>query len=216
MPRTICAARSARARRCSWRSRRPAATWSSCATQASGTGGSTFPMDTRSTGTTCSSGRWAGFAAILASLSQVRRRKLWASRINVVEDSSIGTRCDSFSALRSLVMELDASNLPHLARGCAVLGAGGGGDVSTGLLAALQAVESHGPVTLLDLDDLPVDGLIMPCGYIGAPTVSIEKLGNGGEGLRLRDGIEEALGRPVTALMAAEIGGSNGLHPIGW
>jgi len=113
-------------------------------------------------------------------------------------------------------VELDSSALPHLARGCAVLGAGGGGDVSTGLLAALQAVESFGPVKLVDLDDLPDDGLIMSCGFIGAPTVSIEKLGNGAEGRRLREGIEEVLGRGVTALMPAEIGGSNGLQPIGW
>lgn len=113
-------------------------------------------------------------------------------------------------------MELDARNLPDLARGCAVLGAGGGGDVSAGLLAALQAVEAYGPVTLIDVDDLPEDGLIMSCGFIGAPTVSIEKLGNGAEGARLRDGLEEVLGRRVIALMPAEIGGSNGLHPVGW
>ena len=97
-----------------------------------------------------------------------------------------------------------------------MLGAGGGGDVSTGLLVALQAVESHGPVPLVDLDELPDDGVVMPCGGIGAPTVSIEKLGNGAQGERLRDGIESALGRPVVALMAAEVGGANGLQPISW
>jgi DUF917 family protein len=113
-------------------------------------------------------------------------------------------------------MQLDAASLPLLARGCAVLGAGGGGDVSTGLAAALQAVETYGPVELVAVEELPADGLIMPCGFVGAPTVSIEKLGNGVMGERLRDRLEAATGRPVVAVMADEIGGSNGLQPVAW
>jgi uncharacterized protein len=111
---------------------------------------------------------------------------------------------------------LDAGNLPDLARGCAVLGTGGGGDPQTGLLMSLQAVEEHGAVELLDLDELPDDGLLMPCGGLGAPTVSIEKFGNGGEPTRLRDYVERLWGKPVVALMSSEIGGSNGLVPVAW
>jgi len=111
---------------------------------------------------------------------------------------------------------LDAGNLPDLARGCAVLGTGGGGDPETGLLMSLQAVEEHGPVPLLDLDELPDDGLLMPCGGLGAPTVSIEKFGNGAEGARLREYVERLWGKPVVALMSSEIGGSNGLVPVAW
>ena len=59
---------------------------------------------------------------------------------------------------------LDPSSLRALARGCAVLGAGGGGDPYLGLLQALQATEDYGPVPLVDLDELPDDDLIMPCG----------------------------------------------------
>lgn len=113
-------------------------------------------------------------------------------------------------------MLIDADILPALARGCSVLGAGGGGDVYTGMLASRQAIETHGPVEAIDLDDLPPDGLVMPCGYIGAPTVSIEKLGSSHEGEWLRDGLERLTGGRVVALMPAEIGGSNGLQPIGW
>src|SRR5262249_59011333 len=111
-------------------------------------------------------------------------------------------------------MLLDAGNLPDLARGCAVLGTGGGGDPQTGLLMSLQAVEEHGPVPLVDLDDLPEDGLLMPCGGLGAPTVSIEKFGNGAEGARLRDQVERLWARPVVALMSAEIGGPHRLRPV--
>lgn len=111
---------------------------------------------------------------------------------------------------------LDPSALRALARGCAVLGAGGGGDPYLGLLQALQATEDFGPVSLVDVDELPADSLIMPCGGIGAPTVSVEKIENGDEGGRLRDQLEFVTGRRVAALMAAEIGGSNGLLPVAW
>jgi DUF917 family protein len=113
-------------------------------------------------------------------------------------------------------LSLGVDDLPDLATGCAVLGAGGGGDPRTGLLMAIQAIEEHGPTRLVSFDDLPADGIVMPCGGVGAPTVSIEKFGNGDEGRRLRDRVEELLGRPVVALMSAEIGGTNGLLPVAW
>jgi uncharacterized protein len=111
---------------------------------------------------------------------------------------------------------LDPPALRSLAKGCAILGAGGGGDPYIGLLQALQATGDFGPVPLVDLDELPDDALIMPCGMIGAPTVHIEKIENGGEGGRLREHLERLTGRKVAALMSAEIGGSNGLLPISW
>jgi DUF917 family protein len=97
-----------------------------------------------------------------------------------------------------------------------VLGAGGGGDPYIGLMQALQATEDFGPVALVDLDELPDDQLVMPCGMIGAPTVSIEKILNGDEGGRLREHLEFMTGSKVAALMPAEIGGSNGLVPVSW
>lgn len=113
-------------------------------------------------------------------------------------------------------MLLTPETLPDLARGCSVLGAGGGGDTRIALLASLQAMEEHGPVELVDLDELPDDGLVMPCGYIGAPTISLEKPGSGHEGEHLRDAVELLKGKPVVALMAGEIGGGNGIEPVAW
>jgi DUF917 family protein len=111
---------------------------------------------------------------------------------------------------------LEPDALRAMARGCAVLGAGGGGDTYLTLLQALQATEDYGPVPLVDLDELPDDSLIMPCGSIGAPTVSIEKLENGDEGERLREQLQYLTGRRVAALMAGEIGGGNGVLPVSW
>ncbi|MGH7642396.1 MAG: DUF917 domain-containing protein [Candidatus Dormibacteria bacterium] len=111
---------------------------------------------------------------------------------------------------------LDENVLPSLAQGCGILGTGGGGDSSVGLMMALQAVGDYGPVPLVDLSELSDDALIMPCGSVGAPTVGIEKIDNGDEGDRLRARLEAIWGRPVAALMSSEIGGSNGLIPIVW
>lgn len=113
-------------------------------------------------------------------------------------------------------MLLDSSALQAIARGAAILGAGGGGDPYIGLQMALQALETNAPARLMDLDDLPEDGLLMPCGGMGAPTVSIEKIPNGDEGQRLREQVERHFGRPIVALMSSEIGGSNALLPIAW
>src|SRR6266700_3034457 len=82
---------------------------------------------------------------------------------------------------------LDQDTLRAMARGCAVLGAGGGGDTYYALLQALQAAEDFGPAALVDVDELPGDGLIMPCGGVGAPLVGLEKIEAGDEGERLRD-----------------------------
>jgi DUF917 family protein len=113
-------------------------------------------------------------------------------------------------------MLLDADVLGRIAQGAAVLGTGGGGDPHIGLLMALQAAEEHGYARLVDLDELPGDGLLLPCGMMGAPTVSIEKIDNGREGERLRETVESVFGREVVAVMASEIGGSNALLPIAW
>ena len=61
---------------------------------------------------------------------------------------------------------LDQDTLRAMARGCAVLGAGGGGDTYYGLLQAQQAAGDFGPVPLVDVDELPDDALIMPCGGV--------------------------------------------------
>ncbi|MFO7532330.1 MAG: DUF917 domain-containing protein [Candidatus Limnocylindrales bacterium] len=109
-----------------------------------------------------------------------------------------------------------ADELPDIARGCSVLGAGGGGEAYTATLMAMQAIGDHGPVELVSYDDLPDDGIIMSCGFLGAPTVTIEKLSSGDEGSYLREEVERLRGAPVSALMCAEIGGSNGMVPLTW
>jgi DUF917 family protein len=112
--------------------------------------------------------------------------------------------------------QVTVDDVDDLAVGCGILGTGGGGQTYAGALMVRQALEDHGPVALVDLDDLPADGLIMPIGTIGAPTVALEKLPSGTEARRLREHVEARFGAPVVALMPVEIGGSNGVEPVGY
>jgi DUF917 family protein len=78
---------------------------------------------------------------------------------------------------------LDPDSLRAQARGCAVLGAGGGGDPYLGLLQALQATEDYGrsPRGHRRVAGRFTDHALR---QHRRPTVSIEKIENGDEGGR--------------------------------
>lgn len=107
-------------------------------------------------------------------------------------------------------MEFDQTNLAAFARGCDVLGSGGGGSAMDGLPLALYAVAEHGPVRVVELSDLPADELVMPCAYIGAPEVYVERIGTGRESVGIRAQVEAHFGRRAAALMCTEVGGFSG------
>jgi hypothetical protein len=112
--------------------------------------------------------------------------------------------------------QVERADVAALAAGCAVLGTGGGGHTYEAELMTLQALDEFGPVELVPLASLPGDGIVMPLGHIGAPTVSLEKLDSGTEAPRIRERVEAELGRPVVAVMASEIGGANGVLPVAY
>lgn len=105
-------------------------------------------------------------------------------------------------------------NIEDVALGAAVLGTGGGGDPYIGKLMALQAMEEHGPVTLLDLDEVDDDSLIVPSAMMGAPTVMVEKLPKGDEIIKAFQSLEAYLGRKIDATMSIEAGGLNSTTPF--
>jgi len=108
------------------------------------------------------------------------------------------------------VVEFDQTNLTAFARGCDVLGGGGGGPAGHVLPLAMHAVAEHGPVRVVDLEELPADELVMPCAYLGAPDVLVERIGTGREAVGIRRQVESHFGRKVAALMSTEVGGLNG------
>jgi len=105
---------------------------------------------------------------------------------------------------------LTEEDLQHLAIGCAVLGSGGGGNPDHEVLMAKHAVDQHGPISLIELEELKEDDFILPVGVIGAPLVALEKLRSGREFLHIVELVEKSQGRKVTVFMPVEIGGANG------
>jgi DUF917 family protein len=101
-----------------------------------------------------------------------------------------------------------------IAYGSAVLGAGGGGDPYLGTLAALHASSTNAPPVLVDADELPEDATVAFPFVVGSPVPLVEKLPFGPELVRVLSALEEHLGRPIDAVMSAEIGGANSMVPI--
>ncbi|RAS64851.1 hypothetical protein C8D87_105345 [Lentzea atacamensis] len=110
--------------------------------------------------------------------------------------------------------EIGAEELRHIARGAAILGAGGGGDPYIGRLVAEQAVLECGPVLVAELREVPDDALVAGIGMIGAPTVMIEKLPAGEEAVTAFLMLQRELGRPITHVLPIEVGGMNSLAPF--
>lgn len=110
--------------------------------------------------------------------------------------------------------QLTPSVVGDLARGAAVLGTGGGGDPYIGALLARQALAVHGSVTVVGLDELPDDALVLTVAMMGAPTVMVEKLPSLEEVVAPVHALGASLGRPVTHIACAEAGGVNSTIPI--
>lgn len=110
--------------------------------------------------------------------------------------------------------QLDVQNVEDLALGAAVLGTGGGGDPYIGKLMAIHAIRQHGPVTLLTLDEIDDDDLIVPSAMMGAPTVMVEKLPKGDEIIAAFKSLESYLGRKIDATISIEAGGLNSTTPL--
>lgn len=111
--------------------------------------------------------------------------------------------------------KLNKDNIDDIATGAAVLGTGGGGDPYLGKLVAQQAIDEHGPITLLEPADVPDDALIVPAAMMGAPTVMLEKIPKGDESTKSFRALEQYMGQEAYATMSIEAGGLNSTIPLG-
>ena len=109
---------------------------------------------------------------------------------------------------------IDLEELSDLAVGATLLGTGGGGDPYIGRLMAQAAIERFGPVKMVDIEELPDDGLVVPAAMMGAPTVMVEKIPNGDEMKKAVRALERVLNRTTVAIMALEAGGINSMLPL--
>ena len=106
------------------------------------------------------------------------------------------------------------ADLIPLSLGAALLGTGGGGNPYIGMLRARELMRQGRAVDVLPLEAIGDEDHIGSVGGIGAPVVGIEKIKQGQECLRALRGVEEAAGVKVSALISAEIGGSNSIEPM--
>jgi uncharacterized protein len=109
---------------------------------------------------------------------------------------------------------LTEEDIEALAIGAAILGTGGGGSPYLGKLRCLQELRRGNRIALIGIEELGDESQVATLGGIGAPAVTIEKLPEGNEGVRVVRCLEEFSGRKIDALIAAEIGGGNALEPM--
>jgi uncharacterized protein len=109
---------------------------------------------------------------------------------------------------------IDEPALEAISLGAAILGTGGGGSPYIGWLRSRQQLRAGRRITVVRLEDLDDDDLIIPTSSIGAPTVSNEKIERGDECLRAVEVLEDYLGRRAVGVVTDEIGGSNALEPM--
>lgn len=110
--------------------------------------------------------------------------------------------------------KLNIENLKDLALGSAILGSGGGGDTALhGMMAKVQ-MEKTGPISLINFSELKPGDLIMPIGFIGAPSAETEKISSGKEFEIMLAYAEKTMRKKITVLMPFEIGGGNAFSPL--
>jgi len=113
-----------------------------------------------------------------------------------------------------MLQRITVPDLEPIALGATFLATGGGGDMHMGRLLAEVAMKARGKVDVLAPDALGDDDFIVVLAGLGAPTVILEKPFNLFQLEQAVATVEDRLGRKVTAILAAEMGGANSLIPV--
>lgn len=111
-------------------------------------------------------------------------------------------------------MLLDIKAIEHICYGASILASGGGGDPHLGKIMAQQAIEKHGPIRLVSIEELQPDDILLSTGMIGAPTIMMEKIPNGEESILACRRVEQHLRKSIAAIYPIEAGGINSLLPL--
>jgi DUF917 family protein len=110
--------------------------------------------------------------------------------------------------------DLTYEDIERIAIGAGILGTGGGGNPYRGKIRAQLNLEQGYRLTVVGLDELPDEALVVPLGGMGAPTIGMEKIGRGDEGRVAVEVLRDRLGVQVAATVPIEIGGGNSFAPI--
>lgn len=114
----------------------------------------------------------------------------------------------------SVLRQFHEHQLEDVAFGAAILGTGGGGNPYIGMLLAREAIRKHGPITIVDPEEVPDDAFVVPAAMMGAPTIMVEKVPAGGEIVAAFRALEDYYGRKITHTVPAEAGGLNSITPF--
>ncbi len=110
--------------------------------------------------------------------------------------------------------QVDNADVDDLALGAAILGSGGGGDPHLAKLMLHQAIDTYGPVPVVQAADVAPDGLVLPIAIVGAPTVVVEKFPGSGDARQTLEAMQKYVGRRGAAVLPLEVGGINSLFPL--
>ncbi len=105
-------------------------------------------------------------------------------------------------------------DIESIAIGAGILGTGGGGSPYLGKLRMQELLKQGYSVQVMPLEDLADDALVCEVGWMGAPTVGVEKLPNGNESLQVVEALEKYIGKHIDAIGCSEVGGANSMAPL--
>ncbi|TBU59341.1 hydantoinase/oxoprolinase [Dichomitus squalens] len=111
--------------------------------------------------------------------------------------------------------KLTELDLEWIAEGCGVLGTGGGGSPYPPFLMARQALRDGKEIFVLDPEDVPEEDVFIRCGFMGSPSVAVERLQGGDEIPAAARVLLKYLGvQDFRGSISEEIGGGNGIQPM--
>jgi DUF917 family protein len=111
---------------------------------------------------------------------------------------------------------LSRTDLDYIADGCYLLGCGGGGNPEAGKLQLRDMVDAGHVIRVVDAASLPEDWVVYWGGRMGSPAAISERLQAHETVLAIRGLMEHLRHDSFDAVMALEIGGSNGMEPFLW
>ncbi len=109
---------------------------------------------------------------------------------------------------------IGSDDVEDLLYGAMFFGSGGGGDPYLPRQMLHAALERHGPVPLVDAEELPPDGLVLPVVSAGAPHTLIERFHGAEEATTLRAALESRTGRQCVGVLPIQLGPVNAALPL--
>ncbi|KAH9941324.1 hydantoinase/oxoprolinase [Epithele typhae] len=111
--------------------------------------------------------------------------------------------------------KLTELDIEWIAEGCAVVGTGGGGSSYPPFLMSRAALRAGKEILVADPNDVPEEQLFVRVGFMGSPSVGMERLQGGDELPSASRALMQYIGATEFAgFIAEEIGGGNGVQPM--